>query len=94
MGRRVKILRVTRALLADLFRQDAKRQLIIANGLPADAQLVGVSEHTFFNSDDIALKFESDDWPEASHHVEQFNVDVTEVRLEEIINAALRGSYP
>lgn len=93
MGRRVKILRVSRAMLADLFRQDATRQLIIMDGLPADARLVAISETAYFDSDDVALKFESAEWPEAEQYVETFRVDVTTVNLEAIVNAALRGVY-
>ena len=64
MGRRVKILRVSRELLADIFKQNLKRQVVIVEGLPEDARLVGISDQDRFTFDVVSLKFESDEWPE------------------------------
>lgn len=66
-SRRLMVMRVSRSLLADLFKQDPRRQVVVVEGLPEDARLVGLSEQAYFDTDQIALKFESDRWPEVPH---------------------------
>lgn len=92
-GRRVKILRVSRQLLASMFMQWPNRQVVVMDGLPDDAQLVGISEDAYFQEDAVLLKFESAEWPEVpeGHHVEEFRLEVSTINLVEIVKDALAG---
>ena len=57
--KRLRIIRVSRKFLVDIFSQGPRSQILVACDMPYDAKLVGVSDQLFFDSDDIALKFES-----------------------------------
>jgi hypothetical protein len=62
---RIRIMRVPRALLGELFKQNKHRHFVFT-GLPADAKLLSVSDDHFFETDDVALKFESDSFAECT----------------------------
>jgi hypothetical protein len=90
---RLKILRVTRMLLTAIFQQNRSRQFVIVNGLPHDAELVGISEHADFSTGGVALKFRSDEWEEVpeGHAIPEVRIAATMVDLVRILNDALMG---
>lgn len=92
-SRRVKIVRVSRELLADVFKQSARRQVIVVQGLPEDAKMVGISEECYCQYDQIALKFESEQWPEVppGHNLEEIDLQVSAVDLVGVIKDAING---
>ncbi len=82
--RRLKILRVDRALFMALFQQDGTKQLVF-EGMPADAKLDAISDHACFDSDQVALRIESDTFEEVEPcgRIPEFKVTVREVNTQE-----------
>jgi hypothetical protein len=64
MGRR--IIRFSRDLFTQML-QNGERHYTITDGLPADARMVGISEHFYFATDEVAVMFESAEWSEMTH---------------------------
>ena len=76
-ARRVRILRVSGCLLADLLRLDG-RQLVRIKGLPPDARLVNVSDHFSFGSGAFAFHVESEAFSavEPDSHIPEIELQV------------------
>ncbi len=58
-----KILRMSRQFFNALL-ETGERHYRVIDGLPADTVMTGISEQFYFSTDAIAVKFESEEWPE------------------------------
>ncbi len=58
-----KILRMSRQFFNAML-ETGERNYRVINGLPADAVMIGISDQFYFSTDEIAVKFESEEWPE------------------------------
>lgn len=79
MENRLKIFRVSKELLIALFQQREGYQVIFA-GMPEDAKLIGISDHAYFDYDQVALKIWSASFPEImkGDRLLEFSLDVSE----------------
>lgn len=60
---RIKVLRVHRCHMPGLFRQGMDDQWFRCEGMPADAVIIGVSEHVFFLRDEYCFRVWSSEFP-------------------------------
>lgn len=87
-SKRVKIVRVSSEFLTQLLTQHARRQVIVISGIPSDAKLLAVDDKVYFSTGEVALKFESECWPEVpeGHAIEEFELQSTTVDLYGVLS--------
>ncbi len=80
-SRRVRLLLVSPETLTGLFRQDGTVALRI-EGMPTDAQIVGVSDQVAFDRNLFAFKVESAEFSEVlpGHATPELLLTVTEIK--------------
>lgn len=64
-SRRLKVLYIADEALVALLSLDGTRRVRV-EGMPADAKIVGYSSHLFFHRDALALKVQSETFPEVA----------------------------
>lgn len=62
-SRRLKYLKVARYLMAGLFNQGTNGNWVQCEGMPADAEIVAMSEHACFITDEWVFKVWSSTFP-------------------------------
>lgn len=77
---RVKIVKIHRDILLGLLRMDGTKRYRI-DGLPDDARIVGMSGSLYFDSDNLAVKVESDTFADIGYcdHIPPLSLEISEI---------------
>lgn len=80
MSRRIKILHVTNDILVAFFQLDGTKRLKVT-GMPADARIVGVDQHRYWDEDRTSFTVRSAEFPEVPENeaIPDLNVELCEV---------------
>lgn len=73
----MRLLVIPRTKLADFFRI---KGTVLMEGLPLDAEIVAISDHLKFETDEIVFRVQSKEWPDErpGHCYEQVRLEITE----------------
>jgi hypothetical protein len=98
----LRIVRISReffnAFLTEGRQWPSKNGMVLkcVQGLPEGARLVGISEMIYFDSNDIALKYEHESWPEVAKFdaIPYLKVEFSEVSMDSPLWGESLGDTP